>query len=231
MSQRFCGVALLVACALQFSDQPVHAQLTIESAAAKLEVPKGIVAVLGFSKADVQDVVKLASKNGPRIYFQSADAAAINAVRTAAEEARLLTIKISADAGPLSSIHLSENLADGVLVAEAAADQVSDAEVLRVLRPRGIAIIGNRKLVKPVPDGIDDWSHPYHGPDNNPQSNDQLVKGSFQTQFIADPKFSPMPEQTVIAGGRIFKAMGHIAHKANQNEMLNTLLCINAYNG
>ncbi|MCA9067837.1 MAG: PQQ-binding-like beta-propeller repeat protein, partial [Planctomycetaceae bacterium] len=25
--------------------------------------------------------------------------------------------------------------------------------------------------------------------------------------------------------------MGHIAHKANQNEMLNTLLCINAYNG
>lgn len=25
--------------------------------------------------------------------------------------------------------------------------------------------------------------------------------------------------------------MGHIAHKANQNDMLNTLLCINAYNG
>ena len=40
-----------------------------------------------------------------------------------------------------------------------------------------------------------------------------------------------MPEQTVVAGGRIYKAMGHIAHKANQNEMLNTLLCINAYNG
>ena len=35
----------------------------------------------------------------------------------------------------------------------------------------------------------------------------------------------------MIAGGRIYKAMGHIAHKANQNEMLNTLLCINAYNG
>ena len=40
-----------------------------------------------------------------------------------------------------------------------------------------------------------------------------------------------MPEVTVAAGGRIFKAFGHIAHKANQNAMLNTLMCINAYNG
>ncbi len=40
-----------------------------------------------------------------------------------------------------------------------------------------------------------------------------------------------MPEVTVAAGGRIFKAFGHIAHKANQNAVLNTLLGINAYNG
>lgn len=231
MSHRFCGVALLVFLALPIGNQHVQAQSAIEAAAAKLDVQKGIVAVLGFSEADAQNVARLAANDGPRVYFQSANASAVNAVRVAAENARSLTIRISADAGPLSSIHLSENLADGVLVANAAADQVTDAEVLRVLRPLGIAIIGDRKLVKPVPKGIDNWSHPYHGPDNNPQSNDQLVKGSFQTQFIADPKFSPMPEQTVIAGGRIFKAMGHIAHKANQNEMLNTLLCINAYNG
>ncbi len=231
MSHRFFRVALVVSMALPVPGQDVQAQSAIEAAAAKLEVQKGIVAVLGFSNADAQNVVNLASSDGPRIYFQSADASAVNAVRVAAEKANSLTIRISADAGPLSSIHLSENLADGVLVAKAAADQVTDAEVLRVLRPLGIAIIGDRKLVKPVPEGIDNWSHPYHGPDNNPQSNDKLVKGAFQTQFIADPKFSPMPEQTVIAGGRIFKAMGHIAHKANQNEMLNTLLCINAYNG
>ncbi|MEO1994319.1 MAG: hypothetical protein ABGZ17_03490, partial [Planctomycetaceae bacterium] len=86
-------------------------------------------------------------------------------------------------------------------------------------------------MTKPVPEGMDEWSHPYHGPDNNPQSTDQFVRGRFRTQFISDPKFSPMPEQTVVAGGRIFKAMGHIAHKTNQNEMLNSLLCINAYNG
>lgn len=231
MSHALRGTFFLTAVTLLISGRSAVAQSDIAASAAKLEVDKGIIAVLGFSEADAAGVVKLASKDGRRIYFQSDDASAVKAVRTTAENAQLLTVRISADVGPLSSIHLSENLADGILVAEAAADQVSDTEVLRVLRPRGIAIIGSRKLVKPVPVGIDDWSHPYHGPDNNPQSNDQLVKGSFQTQFIADPKFSPMPEQTVIAGGRIFKAMGHIAHKANQNEMLNTLLCINAYNG
>ena len=231
MSHTLRGTFYLTAVALLISGGSAFAQSDIAASAAKLEVDKGIIAVLGFSEADAADVVKLASKDGRRVYFQSNDASAVSAVRTSADKAQLLTVRVSVDGGPLSSIHLSENLADGVLVAEAAADQVSDAEVLRVLRPLGIAIIGNRKLTKPVPAGIDDWSHPYHGPDNNPQSNDQLVKGAFQTQFIADPKFSPMPEQTVIAGGRIFKAMGHIAHKANQNEMLNTLLCINAYNG
>ena len=109
--------------------------------------------------------------------------------------------------------------------------EIPDAELLRVLRPKGSAFIADRKLTKPVPEGSEDWNHPYHSPDNNPQSNDQLARGKFRTQFIAAPKFSPMPEQTVIGGGRIYKAMGHIAHKKNQNVMLNTLLCMNAYNG
>ena len=43
--------------------------------------------------------------------------------------------------------------------------------------------------------------------------------------------FCPMPEVSVAAGGRVFRAFGHIAHKANQNALLNTLLCINGYNG
>jgi outer membrane protein assembly factor BamB len=73
-------------------------------------------------------------------------------------------------------------------------------------------------------------THPYHDADTI-QFQRSTRPGDFRTQFIAEPKFSPMPEQSVVAGGRIYKVMGHIAHKANQNEMLNTLLCINAYNG
>jgi outer membrane protein assembly factor BamB len=73
--------------------------------------------------------------------------------------------------------------------------------------------------------------YPYHGPDNNPQSTDRLVRAPYLTQFLAEPKFCPSPAVTVAAGGRIFRACGHLAHQANQNALLNTLLAVNAYNG
>jgi outer membrane protein assembly factor BamB len=194
-------------------------------------VNRGIIAVLGLDGGDAGRVVGLAKSDGITVYFQSPVASEVAAVRKAAESAKLLGTRVFVDAGSLKSVHLARNVADGVLVAAAHSRECPRAELLRVLRPRGIARIGTQTLTKPVPQGIDEWTHPYHRPDNNPQSTDKLARGEFRTQFIADPKFSPMPEQTVVAGGRMYKAMGHIAHKANQNAMLNTLLCINAYNG
>ena len=196
-----------------------------------VNVQRGILCVLDLPDGNAQQIVDLAKISEVTIYFQSADDEQVASVRRAADKASLLGTRIFVGSGSLKSVHLGDNIADGVYVAASASEQVSEGELLRALRPRAAAFIGDRKIVKPVPDGIDEWTHPYHGADNNPQSNDQLARGDFRTQFIAAPKFSPMPEQTVIAGGRIYKAMGHIAHKANQNEMLNTLLCINAYNG
>jgi outer membrane protein assembly factor BamB len=190
---------------------------------------RGVVVLLGLPEGDAASVVRFAGKNELVIFFQSADAAQVAAVRKAADEAGLLGERIFADVGPFDAVQLGDNVADGVLAADSV--NVADAELLRVLRPRASALVGDRKLTKPVPEGADDWTHPYHGPDNNPNSSDQLVRGELRTQFLGFPQFSPMPEQTVVAGGRMFKAMGHIAHKANQNELLNTLLCINAYNG
>ena len=214
-----------------FCLQSVVADSSVDEALSVVKGKRGIVAVLGLPSGDVSFVIQLAKKRELTIYFQSSDFADIDAVRTAADEAGLLGRRVFVDAGDLSLIHLSHNVADAVIVDESVVAKTSEDEVLRVINPNATALIGKHRLTKPVPDGADDWSHPYHGPDNNPQSQDELVRGSFQTQFIAEPKFSPMPEQSVIAGGRIYKAMGHIAHKANQNEMLNTLLCINAYNG
>ena len=191
----------------------------------------GIVALLGVGKTDTGYPTELAKAGQLTVFVQTPDADRARAVRESAEEAGLLGGRVVVALGPLTTLALGENVADCVLVDKDAIDLVDQDELLRILRPRGAAYVGAKRLVKPVPEGIDEWTHPYHGPDNNPQSTDQLVRGAFQTQFIGFPKFSPMPEQTVVAGGRIFKAMGHIAHKANQNEMLNTLLCINAYNG
>ncbi|MDA1054997.1 MAG: PQQ-binding-like beta-propeller repeat protein [Planctomycetota bacterium] len=208
-----------------FADQSVDASLT------QIGGTRGVVALLLGPDSDADHAIGLAKASELTIYVQSADDGQAAALREAADAAGLLGSRIFVDSGSLDSIHLADNLADCILVSASAKERSSDTELLRVLSPRATAFVGDRKLVKPVPVGIDEWSHPYHGPDNNPQSNDQLVRGAFQTQFLGYPKFSPMPEQSVIAGGRIYKAMGHIAHKANQNEMLNTLLCINAHNG
>ena len=197
----------------------------------KVNIKRGIVVLLDLAENDPAPMIETLGKSQFTLYFQSADAVQIRAVRTAADKAGLLGNRVFAEHGSLKSIHLAENIADCIIVSPSAVKQTTDQALLRVLRPHASAFAGDREIVKPVPDDIDEWSHPFHGPDNNPQSTDKRVKGEFQTQFLARPRFSPMPEQSVIAGGRVYKAMGHIAHKANQNEMLNTLLCINAYNG
>ncbi len=191
-----------------------------------LDLKRGIVAVVGKLPNDVPRLIEACRRSELTFFFQTSDADHAAEMRKAADEAQLLGRRLFVEIGTADSIHLGDNVADRVVSVV-----TPHEEIRRVLRPGGVGITGKAMITKAVPKGADDWSHPYHGPDNNPQSEDLLVRGDLRTQFIGYPKFSPMPEQTVIAGGRIYKAMGHIAHKANQNEMLNTLLCINAYNG
>ncbi|MBN1417426.1 MAG: PQQ-binding-like beta-propeller repeat protein, partial [Planctomycetes bacterium] len=87
------------------------------------------------------------------------------------------------------------------------------------------------ELAKPTPDGIDVWSHWEHGPDNNPVSTDRVIRAPYRTQWFGGPYYVAMPAITTAAGGRIFTAMGHIAHHEREEEWLNTLLARNAYNG
>lgn len=86
-------------------------------------------------------------------------------------------------------------------------------------------------LTKPVPEGIDAWSHWEHLPDNNPVSTDAVVRAPYMTQFLGEPYYIAMPAITTAAGGRIFIAMGHIAHHRREEPWLNTLLARNGYNG
>jgi len=226
MTAAFC-----VACIMTVQASLSLANSTVADDLSRVGTNRGVVAVLNLPEGGAAHVVGIAAKSELTLYFQSDDEKQVAAVRDAAASAGLLGQRVFADRGSLRIIHLADNVADCILVGESAEAQVRESELLRALRPHATAFVGDRKIVKPEPNGYDHWTHPYHGPDNNPQSKDEFVKGAFRTQFLADPKFSPMPEQTVAAGGRIFKAMGHIAHKANQNAMLNTLLCINAYNG
>ncbi|MHC4717112.1 MAG: outer membrane protein assembly factor BamB family protein, partial [Planctomycetota bacterium] len=200
------------------------------SLAAKVGVSRGLVAVLGVPEDDPKQIVNLASGGGLMLYVQCPDAESVADVRKAAEAAGMLGRRIYAERGPLSRIHLAGNLVDAVIVADGAKG-VKWAEVMRVLRPGGGAIRGDEVALKPPPAGMDDWSHPYHGPDNNPQSADKVARAPYLTHFLAKPMFSSQPEVTVAAGGRIFKAFGHIAFREYQNKMINTLIAMSAYNG
>jgi outer membrane protein assembly factor BamB len=199
---------------------------------ARITIPRGICVVLGLRKAnETKFVADLAAGSDLLVYFQSPNREEELAVRKAAEAAGLLGKRVFADRGAWRQIHLADNLATAIWVSPAAQDQVPREEVLRVLHPEGQALYAQKTLVKPFPAGIDAWSYPYHGPDNNPLSKDQVALAPYLTQFLAEPMFSPMPEVTVAAAGRVFKAFGFNATHANQNSVLNTLMGINGYNG
>ncbi|MBN1421489.1 MAG: PQQ-binding-like beta-propeller repeat protein [Planctomycetes bacterium] len=227
---RFIGAALLLAAAPAVRSAP--AEGGVQRVLARIGTEKGICAVLGLPpRGGAEALCRLAQESDLIIYFQSVDEGEVGRVREAAEAARILGSRIFADGGAWTSIHLADNLVDAVLVTPSAREGIPGPEVLRVVRPGGKAIFGRDEIIKVAPEGVDDWSHVYHGPDNNPQSEDRVARSPYLTQYIGEPTFCPMPEETVAANGRIFKAFGHIAHKANQNPMLNKLLGINAYNG
>ena len=197
----------------------------------RLNPQPGITVLLGLPQDAQADVVGALARNGRIVYFQSPSADEVAAVRKAAGGAKRLGRFVFVDRGEFAAIHLADNLADTVIVAPRAVAAVAEAEVLRVLHPGGEAVLGGRRIVKPFPAGQDEWTHPFRGPDNNPVSRDVLARWPARTQFLGEPKFSPMPEVTVAAGGRLFKACGNHAMRANQNAVLNTLMGINAFNG
>ena len=192
---------------------------------------RGICVLLDANPGEL--AVALARQSELLIYLQLPTGEATAAARARADAAGLLGTRIYVEKGRWSQIHLADNLADAVVVTPAAMPltESSRAELLRVVNPLGKVLLGREELSEPIPAGADDWSHPYHGPDNNPQSADQLARAPYLTQFLAQPRYVPQPEVTVTSTGRIFKAFGHIAFHRREWPWLNTLAAFNGYNG
>ncbi len=221
------GAAFLLA-ALWPGARSVRGQDAEVDGAARIGLQQGICVVLG--DVDCRTALRLVSNTELLVYVQLADEEDYQAACRAADAAGVYGKRIFIGQGEFARIGLADNLADALLVQRGAAG-VLDSEVLRVLRPGGTAHLDARRIVKPVPEGLDDWSHPYHGGDNNPQSNDRVIKAPYLTQFLAEPYYGPLPQVAVAAAGRIFKAFGHIAFKVREEPYLNTLVAFNGYNG
>ncbi len=105
--------------------------------------------------------------------------------------------------------------ADGIvalLVAERPLDVPAD-ELLRVLRPGGVAMVAGKKTVKPRPGTIDDWTHFLHGPDNNAVARDEVVGIPHRARWVASPRWArhhnhlSSTSAMVTAGGRLLAIM------------------------
>jgi len=94
---------------------------------------------------------------------------------------------------------------------------IPDEEIMRALAPGGVAVflnrqsaIENRKYVKPWPDGIDEWTHYLHGPDNNAVANDTIVGPPRNVHWLAGPRWTRSHHKLasissiVTAKGRLF---------------------------
>jgi len=187
---------------------------------------EGLCVVLGGRGCEV--ALEMATVSEWTIFVQLADEADVQAACRRADAAGLYGRRIFIAGGPYTRIQLADNLAD-VIIADNV--DVPKAELLRVLRPGGTAILGESEMTKPAPTGVDDWSHHYHGPDNNPQSNDQRARAPYLTQFIATPRYAPAPQMAVASAGRVFAAFGHVAWHEREEPWLNTLIAFNGYNG
>lgn len=196
--------------------------------ARRIAVRRGVCIVLGDTGGPAS--LALARDTELVVYAQLAQHEDAQRVCRAVDQAGLYGTRIYVGTGTYARLHLADNLADAV-VALGAGLKLDEHEVLRVLRPGGRALIGQKEIVKPVPAGSDDWSHPYYRPHNNMLSRDQLIRPPYLTQFLAGPHYAPAPQAYVSAGGRLFCAFGNVAFHQRSEPFLNTLLCVNAYNG
>ena len=189
---------------------------------------RGICVVAG--EAAGPSAVSLAKASRWTILAQVRSAAEADATRRAAAEAGVLGKRLFVACEPGGRIALADDLADAVVVLGEVPARVR-AEALRVLHPGGRALLGGREIAKPPAGGTDDWSHHYHGPDNNPQSADTRARAPYLTQFVSQPRYGPAPQATVAAGGRVFMAFGHVAWHEREEPWMDTLVVLNGYNG
>jgi len=123
--------------------------------------------------------------------------------------------RVSADTFGGDGIPLIDNTVN-LVVAEDLGN-VPTAEVVRVLRPNGVAYIreGNdwEKTVKAWPDEIDDWTHYHHDPAGTMVGHDKVVGPPRRFQWIGGPKwlrnheFISSMHAMVSSNGRIFYIM------------------------
>jgi outer membrane protein assembly factor BamB len=181
---------------------------TVESSEAIVRasgVKGGLVVKIGCGDAD--ELADLRINDRFLVHILDTDAAKVAAAR-AALKTKDLYGKVSVDSFDGKRLPYVDNLVN--LVIADGGCKVPEEEILRILTPRGVAMIDGEKTVKPVPPNIDEWTHYLHGPDNNAVAQDTVVGPPAHIQWVAPPKWSRHHETSpsifgaVSSKGRLF---------------------------
>jgi len=177
-------------------------------------VQGGLVVVLGCD-GPRRDAVLDAARTGPYlVQFLDIDAKKVAEAREHIRKTGLYG-RVSADGFDGKRLPYINDLVN-LILAPAAGGRVGPDEIARVLAPRGVAIVGGRKTVKPVPGNIDEWSHWMHGPDNNPVARDKVVDVPRNLQWVHGPEWiashnlNPGVSAMVTSGGRVFSIINEM---------------------
>jgi len=248
---------LIVACGMAGAEG--DAAKTAKAVLGMAGCTHGIGVVLGGASQEL--ILCLAAHEGLFVHVLESNAEPCTALRTAAQSKGYTLQRLLVERWNPAFLPHADNVVDFILAINGTEKDLPVKELLRVLRPGGKIIVGaddmnysgaveawakaaGAKLQKPgdvpgawavltkfSPTGMDNWTHWEHGPDNNPVSQDQIIKAPYMTQWLAEPFYIAMPAITVAAGGRTFIAMGHIAHHEREEMWLNTVMARNGYNG
>ncbi len=191
-------------------------------------VQGGLVVQLGCGSGDLTPALQ--AKGNDLIHMLDVDADSVARCRDHLSRMGLYG-KVTVDTFDGRRLPYINNLVNMVVVDTRCEMQDAGSEILRVLAPRGVAVVrekGNEAwlsriphpvsrieggyvtFTKPWPDTMDEWTHWLHGPDNNAVSRDTEVGISRNLQWIMPPLWArhhnllPSVVAMVSAQGRLY---------------------------
>jgi len=163
--------------------------------------------VVHLNCGDGQATAEMAAANNCLIHGLDRDAGNISKARTYLRSKNLYG-RVSVARYDGKSLPYGDNVVN-LLIADSLGD-IRREEVMRVLTPKGTAIVAGKKTIKPWPKEIDTWPQYLNKADNNAVAMDSVVGPPRRIQWIDEPLWgrSHMGVSTLVSvvscNGRLF---------------------------
>lgn len=196
----------------------------------------GLVVHVGLSDGRLTAALKASSRY--QVHGIDRDIQKVEAARSALQK---MGVYGEVSVGLLTGNRLPyiENLVNLMVIEDRSG--LSNDEILRALTPNGVAFIRDsddwKKIVKPRPANIDDWTHYLHSASNNAVAKDTAVGPPRHLQWLGSPRWSRHHDRMasmsalVSAAGRLFYIMDEGSRVSIQLPPSWKLVARDAFNG